>query len=35
MQAILGSGKAGFVDARIDPDVNAWTHHLLVVLGGE
>jgi len=30
MNAILGSGKAGLVDARIDPDVNAWTHHLLV-----
>jgi acetolactate synthase-1/2/3 large subunit len=29
MKAILVSGKPGFVDARIDPDVNAWTHHLL------
>jgi acetolactate synthase-1/2/3 large subunit len=28
--AILRSREAGFVDARIDPDINAWTHHLLV-----
>jgi acetolactate synthase-1/2/3 large subunit len=30
MSTILRSGRAGFVDARIDPDANAWTHHLLV-----
>jgi hypothetical protein len=29
IEAILASGSAGLVDARIDPTVNAWTHPAL------
>jgi acetolactate synthase-1/2/3 large subunit len=29
MRTIIASGAAGLIDARIDPDVNAWTHPLL------
>jgi acetolactate synthase-1/2/3 large subunit len=30
IREVFASGAAGLIDARIDPDVNAWTHPLLV-----
>ncbi|MEZ3158914.1 thiamine pyrophosphate-binding protein [Microbacterium sp. BWT-B31] len=29
VRTVLSSGKAGLIDARIDPDVSVWTHPLL------
>jgi acetolactate synthase-1/2/3 large subunit len=29
IRTVLASGKPGLIDARIDPDVSAWTHPLL------